>query len=51
MRKETLYKILKDMHVIRSGKPNFVILNRYNFCRASAVNLDKKDFVKTSIEI
>ena len=25
-------QILKDMHVIRSGKPEFIILDRYSFC-------------------
>ena len=28
-------QILKDMRVIRSEKSNFVILDRYNLCRAS----------------
>ena len=34
-------QILKDMHVIKSGKPNFVILDEYNFCQALAVILDR----------
>ena len=39
------------MRVIRSGKPDFVILDRYSLCRASIVIFDRKDSVKTSIEL
>ena len=39
------------MRVIRSGKPNFVILNRNSFCRASVKILDRKDSIETSVEI
>ena len=34
------------MRVIRFGKPNFVIIDRYNFCIALAVILDRKDSVE-----
>ena len=34
------------MHVIRSGKPDFVIIDRYNLCIASVVILDRKDSVE-----
>ena len=39
------------MRVIRSGKPDFVILYRYSLCRASIVIFDRNDSVKTSIEL
>ena len=39
------------MRVIRFGKPDFIILDRYNMCRASAVILDRKDSFETSIEL
>ena len=39
------------MCVIRSKKFDFVIHDRYNLCRASTLNLDKKDFVETSVEL
>ena len=39
------------MRVIRSEKLDFVILDRYNFCRASTVILNRKDFVETYVEI
>ena len=35
-----------DMHEIKSENSNFVILNRYNFCRASALNLDRSDSIE-----
>ena len=38
-----------DMYEIRSGISNFVILNRFSFCRASTLNLDRKDSVKVLI--
>ena len=34
------------MSVIKYGKPDFVILDRYNLCRASAVILDRKDSIE-----
>ena len=33
-KKKNPTKVLKDMCVIRSGNSDFVILNRYSFCRA-----------------
>ena len=39
-------QILKDMRVIRSGKLDFVILDRYSLCRASTIILDRKDPVE-----
>ena len=39
------------MHVIRSEKSDFVILDRFNFCRASTLNLDRKASVETSVEL
>ena len=39
------------MRVIRSEKSDFVILNRYDLCRASTLNLDRKDSVETSVEL
>ena len=30
---------------------NFVILNRYNFCRASTLILDRYDSVETFVEL
>ena len=44
-------QILKDMRVIRFGKPDFVILDKYSFYRVSVVILDRKDFVKTFVEL
>ena len=35
-----------DIHVIRSEKPDFVILDRYNFCRALTLNLNRKNSVE-----
>ena len=40
-----------DMREIKSKNSNFVILDRYNFCRASTLNLDRKDSVETSVEL
>ena len=37
------------MRVRRFEKLDFVILNRNSFCRASAIILDRKDYVETSI--
>ena len=39
-------QLLKDMREIRSGNSNFVILDRFIFCRASTLNLDRKGFVE-----
>ena len=39
------------MHVIRSEKFDFVILDRYSFCRAYTLNLNRKDSVETSVEL
>ena len=39
------------MRVIRFGKSDFVIFDRYNLCQASAIILDRKDSVETSIEL
>ena len=38
------------MCVIRSRISDFVILDRYILCRASAVILDRKDSIETSFE-
>ena len=43
-------QILMDMREIRSKNSNFVILDRYNFYRASTLNLDRNDYVETSVE-
>ena len=43
-------QILKDMHVIRFEKSNFVILDRYSLCRVLVVILDMKDSIETSVE-
>ena len=39
------------MREIRSGNSNFIILDRFSFCRASTLNLDRKDSVKISIKL
>ena len=39
------------MRVIRFGKSDFVILDKYSFCQASTLNLDKNDSVETSVEL
>ena len=39
------------MRVIRFEKSNFVILDRYSLCRASTLNLDRKDLVETFVEL
>ena len=46
---------MKNSHLlmldeIRSRNSNFVILDKFNFCRASTLNLDKKDSIETSVE-
>ena len=35
---------------IRSGNSNFVILDRFSFCRASTLNLERKDSIETFVE-
>jgi len=40
-----------DMREIRSRNSNFVIIDKFNFCRALTLNLNKKDFVKISVEL
>ena len=44
-------QILKDIHVIRFEKSDFIILDRYSLCRVSAVILDRKDSVETFVEL
>ena len=36
---------------IKSGNSNFVILDKYNFCQASTLILDRYDSVETSVEL
>ena len=50
VRKETLHKKNIDMREIRSENSNFVILNKYSFCRASTLILDRYDSFDLSIE-
>ena len=50
MRKEILHKYSLDMRGIRFGNSNFAILDRYSFCQASTLNLDRKDYVKIAVE-
>ena len=38
------------MRVIRSGKLDFVILDRYSLCQASAVIFDRKNSIETFVE-
>ena len=38
------------MRVIKSRKPDFVILDKYNLCQASAVILNRKESVETSVK-
>ena len=38
------------MRVIRSVKPDFVILDKYSFYRVSVVILDRKDSIEISVE-
>ena len=40
-----------DMREIRSGNLNFIILKRYNFCQASALNLNGYGSVELSVEL
>ena len=39
-------QIFMDMHEVKYGNSNFVILDRYSCCRASTLNLDKYDYVE-----
>ena len=39
-------QMLMDMCDIRSEIFNFIILDRFSFCRASTLNLDRRDFVE-----
>ena len=50
VRKKNPTQILMNMREIRSGNSNFVILDRFSFCRASTLNLDRKDSIEISIE-
>ena len=43
-------QILKDMHVIKSGKPDFVILDRYSLCRASRLDLNRSFSIETVVK-
>ena len=38
------------MRVINYEKPDFVILDKYSLCRASTLNLDRKDSIETFVE-
>jgi len=40
-----------DMREIRSRNSNFVILNKYNFCQALTLILDRYDSIKTSVKL
>ena len=39
------------MRVIRFGKSNFVVLDRYNLCQVSTLNLDRSLSVKIVVEL
>ena len=39
------------MREIRFGNSNFVILDKFSFCRASTLNLNRKDSVETSVKL
>ena len=39
-------QMLMDTRDIRSEIFNFIILDRFSFCRASTLNLNKRDFVE-----
>ena len=43
-------KILKDMHVIKSRKLDFIILDRYSLCQASTLDLDRSLSVEIAVE-
>ena len=38
------------MREIISRNSNFIILDRYSFCQASTLNLDRKDSIEISVE-
>ena len=40
-----------DGHEIRFGNSNFVTLDRYSFCRASTLILDRNDSIETFVEL
>ena len=40
-----------DMREIISGNSNFVILDRYSFCRATSLKLDRYDSVELFVEL
>ena len=44
-------QILMDMRDIRSEIFNFVILDRFSFCRASTLNLNRKGSFEISVEL
>ena len=44
--KRNLTQILMDMCEIKSGNSNFIILDRFSFCRTSTLNRDRKNSVK-----
>ena len=50
VRKENPTQILMDMREIRFENSNFVILDRYNFCQALTLNLDRYAFVEIFVE-
>ena len=39
------------MREIRFGNSNFVILDKYSFCRATSLNLDRYDSVELFVEL
>ena len=50
-KKKNPIQIYKHGSKIKSGISDFVSLDRNSLCRASTLNLDRKDFVKTSVEL
>ena len=38
------------MREIKSGNFSFIILDKYNYCRASTLNFDRYDSVEISVE-
>ena len=48
--KRNSIKILKDMRVIKSGKLDFIILDRYSLCQASTLDLNRSLSVETAVE-
>ena len=39
-----------DVREMKSGNSNFIILDRFSFCQASTLNLDRKAFVEIFVE-